>query len=73
MKRNGRAIRGWMVCKGITVARIAQMANAQPAHASHTIYGNRNHRRTLKTLLDLGCPEEFLALSEKMKSEIVKQ
>ncbi|MEL7641025.1 MAG: hypothetical protein AAGU21_15415 [Solidesulfovibrio sp.] len=49
------------------------MANAQPAHASHTIYGNRNHRRTLKTLLDLGCPEEFLALSEKMKSEIAKQ
>lgn len=70
MKRNGREIRSWMVGKGITVVKVAQLAKAQQSHVSHTIYGNRNHRRTLKVLVDMGCPIRILALSEELRRDI---
>ncbi len=70
MKRNGREIRSWMLRKGITVVDVAKKANAQPAHASNTIHGMRDHRRVLKVLIESGCPKRFLALTDKLKNEL---
>jgi hypothetical protein len=58
-----------MVEQGLTVAEVARRADAQASHTSDTIYGKRQHRRVLQTLVDAGCPRRLLELPEDMKGK----
>jgi transcriptional regulator with XRE-family HTH domain len=69
MKREGRKVRAWMVERGITVSDVARLAGIARSIVSETVHGQRNNRKALRALLDVGCPGRLLVLPEDMKGK----
>ncbi len=66
-EREGRKVRAWMVEKGISVSDVARLAGIARSIVSETVHGQRNNRRALRALLEVGCPARLLALPEDVK------
>ena len=69
MNRNGNKIRAWMVERRISVSAVARAAGVTQSIVSETIHGKRNNRRSLRALVDVGCPVKLLALPEDMNGK----
>jgi len=63
--RDSKEIRVWMIRNGHTIESIRQsLGYANHTSVSLTIAGQRNHRKVLDHLLELGCPEQHLDLPQ---------
>lgn len=62
-------IKEWALKNAIRFNVIAKRAEVSPEMVSRTIHGNKNNRKVLTVLRDLGCPVDYLALPEDMQSE----
>lgn len=62
-KGKGRSpwkIREFLSARGLNMSKVAEKAETWPQIVHDTVYGRRNHRRTLNVLENLGCPTEYL-------------
>lgn len=60
-----------MIRNGHTVESIRQaIGYANHTSVSLTIAGQRNHRKVLAHLMELGCPEEYLDLPTGMNKAV---
>ncbi|GAB7082329.1 helix-turn-helix domain-containing protein [Megalodesulfovibrio paquesii] len=62
--RNGRAIRAYLVRKGISMADIARDLECSRSLVCHTVRGGKNNKRVLARLVELGVPRRYLALPD---------
>ena len=53
-------IRRFLAGLGLTMKAVADMAGTRKSVVCDTVYGIRNHRRTLDQLAALGCPPDLL-------------
>lgn len=67
IRRSRPRIRSWMVRKSITGAAIARAIGVSDALVCSTIAGQRNNRKVLQYLRDLGCPASFLKLPDDLQ------
>lgn len=65
--RDSKEIKVWMIRNGHTIESIRQaLGYANHTSVSLTIAGQRNHKKVLAYLLELGCPAAYLSLPSKM-------
>lgn len=60
-KRDYFGLKKWLDERQISLKLLAEEVDLHPTVASQTIRGIVNNRKILARLLDLGCPENFLA------------
>jgi len=65
-------IKEWMDIQGIRQVDVAAQAGlGTHVTVSRTIRGSLNNRRVLRALVEMGCPEKFLALPKDMQMQEV--
>jgi len=65
-QRNGRAIRAFLVRKGVSMADIARDLECTRSLVWHTVHGGKNNKRVLARLVELGVPRRYLALPDSV-------
>ncbi len=68
-QRDYYGIKRWMWENHLKGVQVAGLAKTTSPVVSATITGKENHRRVLRVLYDLGCPDEFLALPPGLLEE----
>lgn len=61
-------IREFLAGKGLSMADVARAVGVTRNLVRETAIGQRNNRKVLGHLLELGCPEKWLDLPEAMKA-----
>ena len=69
-ERRARELRSWLALNGITQTEVAERAGVSRPLVTNTIAGNERNRRVYAALLDLGCPERLLSLTDQAMSEV---
>lgn len=64
--RDAWRIREYLANRGLNMTSVAASLGVSLTLVRETIYEDRNNRRVLRYLMDLGCPEEYLGLPYDM-------
>lgn len=72
-KRKPYRIREYLSEKGLTMKAVALEIGVNPSLVQDTVKGNKNNRRVLNKLLEIGVPVEALSLPEDMQPASKKQ
>lgn len=60
-------IREFLAARGSNMSKIADTLGISRQVVQATVRGNRNNRKVLQLLKEMGCPEQHLSLPEDMR------